>query len=262
IIGSRAFWACFSVQFPSKQYQYGFLGDRQTSDDNLYAMRRFLSVNPLTGAKSYNKILMNPNRKPAITANVDYNARCEGGAKASVLFTPFLASGTHLVGAVYLAASSPTFVNGNTAGNTAHETIAVTLNANLFSSMERRIAVEIGCSLPIKNSPMVDHQRETPDFVIGRWMWRSDTRLESNDKGGSVRYGSAMPGSTEYQGAQDRITYHELQAQAKIQTFRVRLFARVRAFNEANETWTMRVVSLPTTSTDWWHARIHFVGKD
>ena len=127
---------------------------------------------------------------------------------------------------------------------------------------KRRVALECGCSLPIKNSPMIDHQRETPDFVLGRWIWRSDSRIESNDRGGSRRYGSIMPACIEYQGPQDRITYHELQAQAKIQTLRIKLFARVRAFDVASEKWSMRVIELPTNSTDWWHARVHFVSKD
>ena len=34
------------------------------------------------------------------------------------------------------------------------------------------------------------------------------------------------------------------------------------ATEETTETWSMRVSELPTTSTDWWHARIHFVSKD
>ena len=116
--------------------------------------------------------------------------------------------------------------------------------------------------MPIKNSPMIDHQKETPDFVLARWIWRSDSRIESNDRGGSRRYGSMMPACIEYQGPQDRITYHELQAQAKIQTLRLKLFARVRTFNSKDESWGMRVVDLPTSKTDWWHARLHFVSKD
>ena len=134
--------------------------------------------------------------------------------------------------------------------------------ASIFSSLERRIALEVGCSLPVKNSPMVDHQKESPDFVLGRWIWRTDPRIESNDKGGSRRYHSNMPACTEYQGAQDRISYHELQPQAKIQTLRIKLFARVRSFDELSETYSMRVIDLPTSATDWWHTRVHFMSKD
>jgi hypothetical protein len=109
---------------------------------------------------------------------------------------------------------------------------------------------------------MIDHEKESPDFVLGRWIWRTDPRLESSNTGGSQRFHGDLPACTEYQGAQDRITYHELQAQSKVQTLRLKLFARVRQFDEALEIWTMRVIALPTASTDWWHMRVHFVSKD
>jgi len=158
-------------------------------------------------------------------------------------------------------------VNANTfnvASNTnVHkELITFTSSSSVFCTLERRVALEVGCSLPIKNSPMIDHQRETPDFVLGRWIWLSDARVETNPQGGDHRYGSVSPAAIEYQGSRDRVTYHELQAQAKIQTLRVRLFARVRSFNVEAETWSMRVIELPTNSTDWWHVRLHFVSKD
>ena len=35
--------------------------------------------------------------------------------------------------------------------------------------LDRRVALEVGCSLPIKNSPMFDHGNEAPDFVLGRF---------------------------------------------------------------------------------------------
>ena len=74
--------------------------------------------------------------------------------------------------------------------------------------------------------------------------------------------GGLEVGTVVYQGAQDRVTYHELQPQNKIQVVRLRLFARVRSFDPISEEWGMRVTTLPTNSTDWWHARLHFVTKD
>ena len=152
--------------------------------------------------------------------------------------------------------------NFNTSGAEALRVFSYTTNACIFSSLERRVALEVGCSLPIKNSPMIDHQKETPDFVLARWIWRTDPRIESNDQGGTRRYHSAMPACTEYQGAQDRITYHELRPQAKIQTLRIKLFARLRTFNDEDETYGMRIVDLPTNPTDWWHTRLHFMSTE
>ena len=36
---------------------------------------------------------------------------------------------------------------------------------NIANSLDRRVAIEVGCSLPIKNSPMIDHGIEAPDFI-------------------------------------------------------------------------------------------------
>ena len=252
IRGTRAFWACFSIEVPSPQYQFGFWGNRQLTDDNDFQLRRFLSVNPETGAKTFNKIKVNPQKLSGTLSPLQraYNRRTIYGPTPKVIIIEDPAG-----------FADPTQFNIHT-GPTHKEFVTYTSQSSIFSTLERRVALEVGCSLPIKNSPMIDHQRETPDFVLGRWIWRTDGRIESNDQGGSRRYGSAMPACIEYQGPQDRITYHELQAQAKIQTLRIKLFARVRAFDQTAETWTMRVVQLPTNSSDWWHARIHFVSKD
>ena len=116
------------------------------------------------------------------------------------------------------------------------------------------------------NSPMVDHNEETPDFVLGRWMF--PRTAESIITGGSQAHGlqtqTSMTqkdhmGVITLQGAKDRVMYHTLRPQAKLQTVRLRLFARVRTYDEVNNLWKMAV---PTSATDWWHTRLHFVSKD
>ena len=42
-------------------------------------------------------------------------------------------------------------------------------DGNLLSNLDRRVTLEVGCSLPLKNSPMIDHGEEAPDFVLGRY---------------------------------------------------------------------------------------------
>ena len=255
IIGTRAFWGCFSFEVPSPQYQFGFWGCRKPTDDNPFRMRRFLSVNPETGVSTFSKILVNSTKKVAapgaqLTAvEHAYNDRTIYGRHPQFV-----------TAASVLQNNQNLF---NTHGGAKHaELVTFQTTASLFSTLERRVALELSCSLPIKNSPMIDHQKETPDFVLARWIWRTDGHVDSNAQGGSSRYASVMPACIEYQGARDRITYHELQAQAKIQTLRIKLFARVRFFDETAEKWSMRVVELPTNNTDWWHSRLHFVSKD
>ena len=55
-----------------------------------------------------------------------------------------------------------------------------------------------------------------------------------------------------------RVLYHQLGAQQKITTVRIKLYARVRTYDEVADKWSMRVISLPTELTDWWHIRLHF----
>ena len=288
IRGTRAFWGCFSVELPSPQYQFGFLGDRNDDDDNDFRLRRFLSMNPDTGALTFNKIKVTPEKHEetyfqglakAIAAArfVVNDPEATGAEQAAAQNAIIVAEAAVDAGRAYntrtIYGSAPRALTiasvvvdattFNTHNGAKHrEFITYTSHASIFSTLERRVALEVGCSLPIKNSPMIDHQKETPDFVLARWIWRSDGRVETNDRGGSRRYGSLMPACIEYQGPRDRITYHELQAQAKIQTLRIRLFARVRQFSATEEKWTMRVIVMPTNATDWWHARIHFVSKD
>ena len=139
----------------------------------------------------------------------------------------------------------------------------------LLSSLDRRVSIELGASLPMLNSPMVDHNQETPDFVLGRWMFPRNA--ESIITGGSGLTGTSntvsitqkdVMGVLTLQGAKDRVLYHTLRPQAKLQTVRLRLFARVRTYNEALDTWAMKTFAVPTNKTDWWHARLHFVSKD
>ena len=262
ISGTRAFWGCFSIEVPSPQYQFGFWGDRQATDDNDFKMRRFLSVNPVGAGNSvtYNKIKVNPVKK----TNKSIDAMAPAAKLAALAYnrrTIFGAAPQAITIATDLGGENPDQFDRH-GGALAHDMVTIVHHACCFSTLERRVAIECGTSLPIKNSPMIDHQKETPDFVLGRWIWRSDSRIESNDTGGSRRYGSIMPACIEYQGPQDRITYHELQAQAKIQTLRIKLFARVRSFDAVSEKWTMRVIDCPTNDTDWWHCRVHFVSKD
>ena len=257
ITGTRAFWACFSIEVPNPQYQFGIYGDRKSNHDNPLGLRRYLTLHPITGTATFNKIRVNSNKVdisvPELNTapNREHNSRTIFGATPLVLQVDF---------APQLSAGEIQTIHDH-ANAFSRSTISYTTNASVFSTLERRCALELGCSLPIKNSPMIDHQKETPDFVLGRWIWKSDQVVESSDAGMDRRYHGRLPISTEYQGAKDRITYHELQAQAKIQTLRLKLFARVRSFS-SNEQWSMRVIELPTSSTDWWHARLHFVSKD
>ena len=126
---------------------------------------------------------------------------------------------------------------------------------NLLNTLDRRVTLEVGCSLPIKNSPLVDHGMEAPDFVLGRYMFHQPYSMSANEV--------TVPhlGTITVQGPKDRVVFHHLQPQQKIQTLRLKLWARVRTYNETAKRWGMKTIVCPVEDTDYWHIRLHFVEK-
>ena len=295
ISGTKAFWSVFVIEIPAIQYQHGFYG---TLKDEGSLLRRYLVVDPQAGLVNFDTMVVDRfgqdlNARTLAVAEAQFYLDADNGADGGV--TAALQAAVAAATALLQAATqqNPYAINatGATArvlvqqrgqsqshydsgdGNAqvarmtgvnavAQETITIRLQANTFSTLDRRVAIEMGCSLPIKNSPMVDHQKETPDFVLARWIYQPDTRVDTAPTGTSTRYSTALTNSVTYQKSADRIVYHELMPQQKIQTLRLMLFARIRAFDELSERWSMRVIELPTNNTDWWHVRLHFVSKD
>ena len=129
---------------------------------------------------------------------------------------------------------------------------------NLFHTLDRRVTVEVGCSLPLKNSPMIDHGKESPDFVLGRYMFHKPYSMSCNANGTSNTFRTESIGVQTLQGAKDRVVFHHLRPQQRIQTFRLKLFARVRTYDVANDKWGMTTIVCPVQTSDYWHIRLHF----
>ena len=244
IIGSYVFWSQCMIRFPNKKYR-----------EIIGATNEFLSLTAASGIEM------------GIGSNTDAPLKLQPIVK--------LYDGNGVETWTMNDFSNVDNVNvlaGTWAGNDdlwknkSHTFLATNC---LLSSLDRRVSIELGASLPMLNSPMVDHNQETPDFVLGRWMFPRNA--ESIITGGSGLTGTSntvsitqkdVMGVLTLQGAKDRILYHTLRPQAKLQTVRLRLFARVRTYNEALDTWAMKTFAVPTNKTDWWHARLHFVSKD
>ena len=127
---------------------------------------------------------------------------------------------------------------------------------NLLNTLDRRVTLEVGCSLPIKNSPLIDHGVEAPDFVLGRYMVHQPYDM---DNGGFIT--TKGLGVQTLQGPRDRVVFHHLQPQQKITTLRLKLWARVRTFSETSGKWGMQTIVCPVHDSDYWHIRLHFVSK-
>ena len=272
IEGTKAFWSVCAIEIPNTQYQFGIYGS--TTDEKgpfyTYHKRRYLTVNPLTATSSTsNMVAKRDGTASAATGDVAVAAcNLTSGNVPKVLAVQTVhhpnAVTTVLQGAAPFldpnGANTPqSYYNG--AHACSSELVSVFCAESLYMGLDRRVGIELGTSLPIKYSPLVDHQMEYPDYIIGRWMFRTDNQYVINDKGENSTYGTDAGAAREYQGARDRVTYHALMPQNKLQVLRTKLFARVRKFSEATEEYGMRMIDLPTNSTDWWHARLHFVSK-
>ena len=247
IIGSYVFWSECMIWFPNKKYR-----------EIIGVTNEFLSLSALGGIEMGlgSNSTASLRKQPIEKTN-------EGQPGETWTMNDFeLANGT--VSNVHtLATTWPGSVV--TWKKQSHTFLATNC---LLSSLDRRVSIELGASLPMLNSP-VDHNQETPDFVLGRWMFPRNA--ESIITGGSGLTGTSnsvsitqkdVMGVLTLQGAKDRVLYHTLRPQAKLQTVRLRLFARVRTYNEALDTWSMKTFAVPTNKTDWWHARLHFISKD
>ena len=263
IVGSAAFWTCFAIEVPTLQNQYGFIGStiEKVGPHYYSAGRRYLTVNPAVTSGDFSFGIMVAQRiEPVDPAN--RNVTLRGNASRVLVLRDPQFEGAYDDDWNPTGDNNTWISRGQGDNPAAHVLIAVVFRSNVLSGLDRRIALELGTSLPIKNSPMVDHQQESPDFVVGRWFYKPNQELHTNDRGGFPMHATAISTTVEYQKASDRVVYHELMPQQKLQTLRTRLYARVRKFNEASETFSMRVIQLPTATTDWWHARLHFVSKD
>ena len=135
------------------------------------------------------------------------------------------------------------------------------LSGNLFHNLDRRVTLEVGCSLPIKNSPMIDHGVEAPDFVLGRYMFHEPYSTQISLSNNDYTLNVNRLGTSQLQGPKDRVCYHHLQPQQKIQTLRVRLWARVRQYDAARKKWKMNTIMCPVNGIDYWHIKLHFREK-
>ena len=236
IRGSRTFWSYFCIHMPNPHYRSIFLGPYFNHNQN----QRIISVNPRTGAL------------------FDYDARMTFailGNGAEVALTndwAFLDPALNLAFEAQVS-NNPALVASSTYGATI---LALMLHGNLYSSLDERVCIEVGTSLPLTHSSLIEDNREKPDYSIGRFMFDSGLRI--NYSFGDESHEVHGPSTYELMNADKRVLYHRLMPQEKVSVLRIHMYIRRRVYDVAKNLWTMRVDPLPTISTDWWHCRLHF----
>ena len=260
IHGSRLFWATHFVHIPIKKYQRIFLGTswRKHTD------QRIVSLSPYDlGFGSYLGVFEGDAAAFAGTAaagirdkllvldgNVGYVRRW-----SEIDNNKFTTHPQTQITFLWIA-----YIRGPNAAAIAWREFkaAFKFQGNLYSTLDRRVCIEVGTSLPIKNSPLVEDNIEASDFILGRFFINPGVRIEANEHGEFREMSHHGPSVYTLMDGNRRVLYHQLGAQQKITTVRIKLYARVRTYDEVADKWSMRVISLPTELTDWWHIRLHF----
>ena len=229
----RYFWYWYMIHIPNKQYQHLFLGDLfdPTKDQRLIIMR------PDTGA-------LVPVQAPA------------------VVFAANDTLATITRQTVYNIADYHIAAQQGPAGipPAAYDRLAFRFRGSLFG-FDRRIAIEVGSSLPLTQSALIEDNKESSDFILGRFMYQTSLTHTMDDQdvyGRQITMNTMNNNVIEFMNGTRRIMYHRLSPQEKIATLRIHLFARVRTYDEESNDYQLTNMRLPTVFGDWWHIRLHF----
>ena len=249
ISASRVFWANFVIEVPLEKYRQILFKDPD---------RRTISLHPGSGA-------LEPNSNPRILEMslledqlVDAQEALLGNPNDGGLQTAEQQAQAAVDGAtpgVYVAILIHDW--DRNVADASTRPLQYVGSGMLFSTIDRRVTLEIGCSLPIKNSPLIDHGVESPDYVLGRYMFHKPYTI-----GVGNLYSQSSVGVQTIQGARDRIVFHHLRPQQKIQTLRLRLWVRVRKYDTTTKKWNMETIMCPIDPQDYWHIRLQFVSKN
>jgi len=234
IAGSRTFWSYFCIHVPNPHYRSILYGPDYAKNEEL----RIISVNPYSGDSEADRI------------EFGYD-----GAGVFKGFTPDWAGFDANIDAAFEA------LVANTAHSQVSEEFATTgkimlMQGNLYSSLDERVCIEVGTSLPLTHSALVEDNREGPDYSLGRFMFNSGLRV-------GFAYGDEShvmhgPSTYELMNSEKRVMYHRLLPQEKVSVLRIQMYIRRRVYDVATDKWKMRSDPLPTAPSDWWHCRLHF----
>ena len=273
IRGTRIFWAAHFIRILKRQDMYMIDGRRRTTTDadGTYDESQFAFTignfipeadEILSGTKEVDtyRIFQRFNTTDPVAA--DNGTLCSlnhppGTAGVAIAGYPsFLPTAA--------AALAVAALSDGTAANLPYRNHYKTFifGANLLSTADRRVAIELQCSLPIINNPLVDHGQVSPDTVIGRWMMNPMVRIKTTTTGTGMTFESSAPDVYELQSGIDRVQYHSLMPQDKIHFLRLKMYARMREYYKERDRYDMITVAYPMRKADWWHARLHFVSKD
>ena len=245
IQGSRTFWSYFCIHIPNPHYRALFY---------VSAFDPAIPAFPALAAQSI--ISLNPRTGEPMIARLVFDSF--GGIQMA-----FTHLWTNLDGQIGLVFEAVVSNNPNPAQNGevadeeyATSTLSMTLPCNLYASLDERVCIEVGTSLPLTHSALIEDDKEKPDYILGRFMINSGLRI--GYAYGDIHHEQHGPSTFELMNAEKRVTYHRLMPQEKVSVLRIQMYIRRRLYDVAKNKWSMESMPLPTAPTDWWHCRLHF----
>ena len=232
ISAPQYFWHWYMIHIPNKQYQHLFLG-------NLFDPHKNQSL-----------IIMRADTGAIVDVAHPAVVFAGGGATAAIV-----PQAVNNVGNYTVASGQQLVAPAAAFGRQDFK-----YNGSLFG-FDRRIAIEIGSSLPLTQSALIEDNIESSDYILGRFMYQtslSHTMDDQSFNGQGIRMNTMNNNIIEFMNGTQRVMYHRLSPQDKISTMRLHLFARVRTYDETNNDYKLVSVKLPTVFGDWWHIRLHF----
>ena len=235
--GSRTFWSYFCLHIPNPHYRDILYGpDHRFGNEN----DAIVSLDPRSGT--------------FIDGRLEYPA---AGGYGQAWVENWAVWNNAIDGDFAAAVSN----NAQAMGEVVDEAFAAELltsefKCNLFSGLDHRVCIEVGTSLPLTHSALIEDNKEKPDYSIGRFMMNLNVRAKT--EGIFQDHEIHGPSTYELMNSNKRVLYHRLLPQEKVSVLRIQMYARRRTYDEKTNKWTMRVDPLPTMHTDWWHCRLHF----
>ena len=159
IEGTKAFWSVCAIEIPNTQYQFGIYGS--TTDEKgpfyTYHKRRYLTVNPLTATSSTsNMVAKRDGTASAATGDVAVAAcNLTSGTAPKVLAVQTVHHPNAVTTVLQGAAPALPDLTPQSYYNGAHacsrELVSVFCAESLYMGLDRRVGIELGTSLPIRN---------------------------------------------------------------------------------------------------------------
>ena len=236
--GSRTFWSYFCLHIPNPHYRDILWGPEHRFGNQNDAI---VSLDPMSGAY--------------VDARIEYPAV---GGYYGQAWVPDWPDFNNAIDGAFAAAVSN---NAQAMADVVDEAFAAELQitefrCNLFSGLDHRVCIEVGTSLPLTHSALIEDNKEKPDYSIGRFMMNLNVRAKT--EGVYDDHEMHAPSTYELMNSNKRVLYHRLLPQEKVSVLRIQMYVRRRTYDDQTNKWTMRVDPLPTMHTDWWHCRLHF----